>query len=317
MTRKTIPLLAAAGLLMLTGACASVPDKSDPQAYAEYKRNNDPLEPMNRAIFNTNMALDTAIIRPVTKTYIKVVPKAGRQGVTNFIDNLMHPFIAANDLLQGKPGKAGEAIGRFVINSTLGLGGLFDPAADLGIEKHDEDFGQTLAVWGVPSGPYVMLPILGPSNIRDSAGIVAEVFLDPVGIGIDQANVANVAGTDISALTIARRGVDALDFRATNDELFDELHESADGYAVARSAYRQLREFQISDGAVVQSEAEEDIFDELYEEDDYSQPDGAEAPEGSETESGADPVTADETSSPDKDKKEEEEEEDDGDQPPF
>lgn len=263
LTRTMIILLLAS----LAGACAHAPPKDDAAAYADYQRANDPLEPMNKAIFAFNMGMDKVLVRPVTKAYLKVVPRPARKGLSNFLANLMEPFTAANDILQGKPGAASRAMSRFVVNSTVGIGGLFDPATKhWGIKRHDEDLGQTFAVWGVPSGPYLMLPFFGPSNLRDTTGFVGEILYDPVGIAIDKANVANIGSTDISALTVARISADALDWRARNDELFDELHETEDAYTLARSAYRQNRRFDISDGKEVSTEEDEEMFEDFDEE---------------------------------------------------
>lgn len=245
----------------LLAACATVPTKGTLE-YDEYKQRNDPLEPMNKGVLSFNMALDKVIVRPITKTYLKVVPEPARKGMTNFLDNLLHPWYAVNALLQGKIDKFGTSLGRFVINSTIGIGGLGDPATKMKIERHKEDLGQTLAVWGIPSGPYLMLPFFGPSNFRDTVGFTGEFFFDPMGIAIDKANVANIGNSDISALSVARLSMDSLDWRARNDVLFDELHDSADPYSMARSAYRQLRNFEISDGKEVSTEEEEDMFGE-------------------------------------------------------
>lgn len=260
-------------LASLAGACAHAPPKSDTQAYEDYKTANDPLEPMNKAIFSFNMGMDKVLVRPVTKTYLKVIPKPARKGLSNFLANLMEPFTAANDILQGKPGAASRALSRFLVNSTVGIAGLFDPATKhWGIERHDEDLGQTFAVWGIPSGPYLMLPFFGPSNLRDTTGFVGEILYDPVGVGIDKANVANIGNSDISALTVARISLDALDWRARNDELFDELHETDDAYTLARSAYRQNRRFEITDGEEVSTQEEEDMFEDFDEEfEDYGE----------------------------------------------
>ena len=263
-------MIACIALAMLAAACASAPPKGTPE-YDEFRAQKDPLRPMNEAVLDFNMAADKVILRPVAKTYLKVVPKPARSGLSNFLSNLLEPWTAVNDILQGKPGAASRAMSRFLVNSTIGIGGLFDPASKYWkIEEHKEDFGQTLAVWGVPSGPYVMLPFFGPSSVRDSFGLGVEFFADPVGIAIDEANVANIGGTDISWLTVGRITAGGLDWRAQNDDLFEELYQSSDPYALARSAFWQLREFEITDGAVTTSEEEEQMFDELDDEfDDY------------------------------------------------
>ncbi len=276
-------------LAATASACATAPPRGTPE-YDEYKLHGDPLQPMNEAIFSANMAVDKILVRPVTKTYLKITPAPARKGLTNFLANLKEPWTFVNALLQGKPAMAGETFGRFVINSTVGIGGLWDRAAGWGIERHDEDFGQTMAVWGVPPGPYLMLPFFGPSNFRDATGFTAEFFLDPVSIGLDHANVANIGNTDISALSVARISLEALDFRATNDSLFDELHEAADPYTLARSAYRQNRAFEISDGEAKSTEEEEDLFGDNFDED-FDEEEGDEQDEGDEDREDTPPLT--------------------------
>ena len=142
---------------------------------------NDPLEPMNRAIFKFNQFADGIFIKPLAQMYGQLVPDMARRGVRNFLDNLRTPVTLANDILQGKAGRAAITIKRFAINSTVGIGGLLDMATRFGVEeRHREDFGQTLATWGSDEGIYRMLPLLGPSNPRDAIGLVADGFLDPV-----------------------------------------------------------------------------------------------------------------------------------------
>jgi phospholipid-binding lipoprotein MlaA len=246
------------GLLLL--ACATPPE-SDLAALAEYKRANDPLEPMNKVIFAVNTTFDKALLRPVAKTYNKVVPEAGRKGLSNFLKNLRAPYVMANEILQGKPKPASTMLLRFLVNSTLGIAGLFDPATKMGLSEYDEDLGQTFAVWGIGSGPYIVLPLFGPSNLRDTAGLVGEFYADPAGIAIDEADVWKNAFLGIDGLSYLRFGLDAFDFRARNDKLFDQIYQTSDPYALARSAYRQLREFEISDGELEETEEEEELFD--------------------------------------------------------
>ncbi len=144
---------------------------TDPEARAAYLEASDPLEPLNRAIFSFNLTLDKAILRPIATVYNAALPDPVRDGVRNFLNNLRTPIILANDVLRGEIGRAGDTVGRFLLNSTLGVGGLFDIASELGFDFHNEDFGQTLAVWGIGEGPYLMLPIFGPSNPRDAVGL--------------------------------------------------------------------------------------------------------------------------------------------------
>jgi phospholipid-binding lipoprotein MlaA len=135
----------------------------------------DPFEPMNRAVFSFNEAADDYVIKPIAEAYKFVLPEFARTGVTNFFSNINDVLIGANNLLQGKPAETANDIGRFLINSTIGVLGLFDVATDMGLDKNREDFGQTLGVWGVPDGPYVMLPFFGASNVRDTVGFVVDI----------------------------------------------------------------------------------------------------------------------------------------------
>ena len=167
---RSAPLILIAGM----AGCATT------QAPASSQEVADPIEPVNRAIFSFNMFVDTWLLEPVARGYRFVTPEPARRSVANFLANLRSPVIFANDALQGERERAGITLGRFMINTTLGVAGLFDPASALGYHRHDEDFGQTLGVWGVPSGPYLMLPLLGPSNGRDTAGRVGDYFINPL-----------------------------------------------------------------------------------------------------------------------------------------
>ncbi len=170
-----LPLAMALAL----GACATPPDPSDPDAVIDYEAANDPLEPTNRVIYQVNDAIDTVILRPVALAYRTLVPDIGRAGVRNVLDNLQSPVVLANDMLQGKPKRAGDTFMRLIINSTMGFGGVFDPATGMGYPSHASDFGMTLAVWGVGEGPYVYLPLFGPSNPRDAVGRGVDIAADP------------------------------------------------------------------------------------------------------------------------------------------
>jgi phospholipid-binding lipoprotein MlaA len=238
---KNLVLLLAG--LMLTG-CATVPSgKSDPR---------DPWEGFNRASFKFNDSLDRAILRPVTKGYVKVTPRVIRTGISNALSNLETVTTIINDGLQGKLGQMGRDSARFLMNTTLGLGGLFDPASAAGLENNDEDFGQTLGKWGVKSGPYLMLPILGPSTLRDTFARIPDQFTDPV----------NYLEDDSTRYAI--RAVDILDLRADLMSLDEQLARSYDRYAFVRNAYLQRREFKVMDGNVEDQslELEEEFKDE-------------------------------------------------------
>ena len=221
-------------------ACATPP--TDPVARAEFEQVNDPLEPMNRAIFDFNLAFDRFFLRPLAELYRAVLPQIVRDGIRNAADNLSLPLVFANDVLQGEFQRAGETVARLGVNSTLGIAGIFDVAARLGIEPHDEDLGQTLAVWGVGSGPYLMLPVFGPRPPRQLIGSIAENLADPFNWYI----------RDISHdyWPFVRDFVSGIDVRARNIETLDEIERtSIDFYATIRSLYRQHRDAQIRNGA--------------------------------------------------------------------
>ncbi len=200
---------------------------------------SDPFEPMNRAIFSFNLGVDKIILRPVAVTYRAVVPGPARRSATNFLDNLESPVIFLNDILQAKPGRAGTTLARFGVNTLIGFFGFFDPAEDMGLERHEEDFGQTLGAWGVGSGPYLMLPFLGPLPPRDTVGFATDIFTDPMTYILWNHRTANVA----------LYGVDIVDQRHQVIDEFDELEKSSvDYYAAIRSLYTQRRNDLIRDG---------------------------------------------------------------------
>ena len=247
-------------------SCASMPPDSDPDAQAEYKRLNDPLEPTNRVIHGMNQRVDRVLIEPIAVTYGFIVPKPLRKIVTNVLRNAAEPLTFVNNVLQGKPERAGNTLTRFLTNSTLGAGGSIDVATDMGLERHVEDSGQTLAVWGVGEGPYLVLPFLGPSTLRDGIGRIGEVYADPAALAIDRANV--------KGLSIARMGLTAIDARHRNLDTLRELEESSiDLYATMRSAYRQNRRSEVRDGGPLEEEEDFDIFDDFDDLEEESAPD--------------------------------------------
>lgn len=228
-----------AGLALTFQGCATPP--TDPDALAAYNEANDPLEPMNRKIFAFNKAADKYLIKPLAQGYVAVVPADGRKSVRNVLNNMRSPVVLANDIMQGEIQRAGTTIGRAVFNSTIGIGGLFDVAAGIGLPYHDEDFGQTLAVWGVGEGPYLVLPIFGPSNPRDTVGMVVDGFIDPLNWYLDN--------TGRGYLTYVRAAIDGIDKRASVLDALDEIERtSLDFYATIRSLYRQRRIDEINNG---------------------------------------------------------------------
>ncbi|WP_417449753.1 VacJ family lipoprotein [Kordiimonas sp.] len=244
-------VLAAAALLMTAG-CASTHPGTATAAH-------DPLEPMNRAIFEFNRVTDRVILKPASSVYIAVVPEVPRQGVSNVMRNLREPWVFLNDLLQFKFDRAGATLGRFLLNSTVGIAGLFKVSDDVGIPYHHEDFGQTLATWGIGDGPYLVLPFLGPSNGRDAIGFVANVYGDPVTLTLDEIDDSK----KFFDLSLTRTAIEAFDARVRLHKTLDELYKEDDPYVIARSVYWQTRRNAIYDGNPPQPE--EDLFDMLEE----------------------------------------------------
>ena len=203
----------------------------------------DPFQNLNEKTHNLNQSLDESIATPIAKIYRKVTPDFVEVGVTNFTDNIEDVNIALNNLLQGKIKDGFSDIFRFTINSTIGVLGFFDVASSMGLQKHSEDFGQTLAVWGVSDGPYVVLPVLGPSNLRDTLARIPEAFMTPL-LLIDH----DRTGYELTA-------IDLLDKRARFLGL--ESIVIGDEYLFYRDAYFQSREFDIKDGLI------EDDFDDF------------------------------------------------------
>lgn len=199
---------------------------TQPQAY-------DPWEKMNRRVHRFNDAVDRGVAKPLAKAYIAVVPRPVRLGVGNFFNNLGQPVSAVNALLQGKPKQAGQALGRFLLNSTLGIGGVFDPATSAKLPNKSEDFGQTLGVWGWKRSRYVELPLFGPRTIRDALGMAGDSPLSPIrGIEADKARVF-------------LQGLQLVDVR-TQLMAVDKMREGAtDDYALVRDAWMQRRQYQI------------------------------------------------------------------------
>lgn len=199
----------------------------------------DPFESINRAVFTFNENADEYVVKPAAEAYKFVLPEFIRTGVTNFFSNIGDVFVAANNLLQGKPVNAANDIGRFLVNSTIGILGFFDVATDAGLEKNQEDFGQTLGVWGLSDGPYVVLPFFGPSSVRDTAGFVVDVKTNFI-LNSNHLNDDQKIGT-----TVLR----VINYRANLLEASQLLEDAAfDKYSFLRDSYLQRRRNQVYDG---------------------------------------------------------------------
>ncbi len=237
--RRLFLVLALLSLPSLLAACADVP--KSPEVQAEALEVNDPLEPMNRAIFNVNDFLDRLLIRPVTELYRFFVPNFLRERVANVLSNLGEPVTFANNLLQGEMSRAGVTFGRFAVNTVAGAGGTFEVANSVGWTKQDGDFGQTLHSWGVGSGPYLVLPLFGPSNIRDALGLGADMALSP------WQYFAAAHGKYIhDTYVLSSFTAEGLTRREQSLEGYDALRTGAlDFYAQMRSVYRQYRDKQL------------------------------------------------------------------------
>lgn len=219
--------------LVLAG-CAAMPPS--PEALAA----NDPYEQTNRQTLILNGKIDHYFVVPTVAVYFLLVPEGGRRGVHNLLGNLSLPTIFVNDLLQGELTRGGKTAARFLINSSLGLGGFFDPAQKMGIPGHGEDFGQTLAVWGMGEGPYLILPFLGPSNPRDTAGLVVDTLIDPTNYIHFKQHLWWSAGREYFTV---------LDLRAETYQTIQGIQRSSvDYYGSLRSLYRQLRDTEIRNG---------------------------------------------------------------------
>ncbi|MDP9012592.1 MAG: VacJ family lipoprotein [Pseudomonadota bacterium] len=214
-------------------ACVTLPPNSTPVP-------QDPWESWNRGVYKFNDVLDRAVAKPVAQTYVKVVPEPIRTGVTNFFANLETPTVMVNDALQGKFLAAATDLGRFILNSTVGLAGFLDPASSAGLAHNDEDFGQTLGKWGVPPGPFVELPVLGPSDLRDAPARAVDSYTNP------RQYIKN---------TWVKYGLylpDLTDRRARLLSLDETLQHTYDPYAFVRDAYLQRRAYLVSDGQVTE-----------------------------------------------------------------
>jgi phospholipid-binding lipoprotein MlaA len=240
----------AIATLVLTG-CTTQTLKPDPR---------DPLEKINRTIFTANDKLDRAFAKPVATAYHKVTPQIVQTGVSNFWSNATYPKTIINQFLQGKPLAGLHDLERFLLNTIAGIGGILDPATAAGLDRNDEDFGQTLGKWGLPHGPYVIIPILGPTSVRDGAGRITDRFADPVHYVDDWRWQWGLDGFRL------------LDRRARLLLASEALNEIHDPYAFIRSAYFQQRNYAVHDGNVIDTPADEGI--------DWDEEDPNEVPEG-------------------------------------
>jgi phospholipid-binding lipoprotein MlaA len=236
------------GVLVLTtsiivSGCSSVPK--------EYRDPRDPWQAYNRAMYRFNTDFDNAFVKPAAQGYRYITPEPVDQGVTNFFDNIADVTSVVNNALQFKLSRAGTDVGRVAVNSTVGIAGLFDVASNLGLPSYKEDFGQTLGYWGFGPGPYFVMPVLGPSSLRDAVGFAGDVAVDPF-FSIRK----NEVYWGFIALRIVDRRADLLDA----GELMEEA--AIDPYAFVRDAYLQRRESLVHDGNPPQSDDEEFFWDE-------------------------------------------------------
>lgn len=230
MSKRLAPCLLLA--VLSASACATRPPASDKDATTEFDQTNDPLEPTNRFFYDVNDKIDRYSIKPLSEGYVYVVPVPVRTGVHNWLANLASPVLFADDVSQANPRRAGDTFMRFVINSSVGGLGVFDVATGWGYPSHGTNFGVTLALWGVPSGPYLYLPVLGPSSPRAAAGFGAEIAFDPF--------TYVPRGYGLLTLNWARTALNGLDLRSRYANDLDHVKAGAlDPYATFRSLYRQ------------------------------------------------------------------------------
>ena len=220
-------LLAATIVLLAAAGCAST-DAA--------KTNGDPYENLNRKFYSFNDTLDKNFVEPVAKKYAQYTPNPVRNSITNFFDNTGYLNTIANDLFQGKMVQSAQDSGRFLVNSTIGIGGLFDPATSMGLKQHNEDLGQTFGKWGAKEGAYLMLPLMGPSSLRDAGSPVMSMFLNPLTYF---ASVVTIPAGVVSAVNTRANLLDATRIR-------DQA--ALDPYTFVREAWRQQREYDIYDG---------------------------------------------------------------------
>jgi len=214
----------------MLGGCAN-------QGATQAEPNPDPLEAINRPIYKFNEGFDRFLLRPIATGYKNITPSPARTGIANFYANFSYPVVIFNDFLQAKFVQGFSDIGRFIVNSTVGVLGFFDPATAAGLRVHREDFGQTMARWGIPSGPYFVVPLIGPSTIRDGAGTLVDLFwLNPV---------LNIDNHRARAWIF---GMGVIQLRASLLVASEQIDEAFDPYLFVREAYLQHRQYLIYDG---------------------------------------------------------------------
>lgn len=247
MMNKVGVLVLVSGLLL--AGCAS--QQTTAERAQQYEDPKDPLESFNRTMWDFNYdILDEYILRPTAVAYVDYMPQIARTGLLNMADNLEEPSNGLNNLLQGKLDGTFISLGRFLLNSTVGLLGLIDVASEIGLNREEEEFGEVLGTWGLNTGPYLMVPALGPSDPRSLVGDVVDASYTP----IDGLNFY---------LGFLRVGIQALESRAALIQQEQQLNSSADPYAFVKSAYFQNLEFKVTDGKVEKSEEEEALEDDI------------------------------------------------------
>ena len=229
--RAALAVTLLAGLATLAG-CAKRPPASDPQAVADFEATNDPLEPTNRFFYGVFTTVDAYTLKPVAEAYVYVVPRPVRTGLHHMLGNIAEPVTFLNSILEAKSRRAGDSLVRFAVNSTAGVGGIFDVAAGLGYPEPTASGALTLAYWGLPSGPYLFLPLLGPGTFRSFTGYAVDIGLSPY--------TYVPRGYGLLTFNDAVYGLGIVDARALVLHDFDELQKtSLDAYATIRSAYTQ------------------------------------------------------------------------------
>jgi phospholipid-binding lipoprotein MlaA len=230
-------------------ACATSPGSTEEKPV---RSESDPWEPMNRIIYRGNRAFDSVTFKPIAKGYTKLLPTTVRRSITNFSVNLLVPRSAVNNFLQGKVKRGFDDIARFLFNTTIGIGGLFDVASAAGLEQYNENFSQTMAVWGVPEGPYLVLPFLGPQSLLDAVMLPADIRFDPL-FHYDNSSVRD-------KLYLLR----VIDLRARLLPAEKFMQESKDPYITLRESYSQVRMNKIYDGNPPE---DEEMLDDFFDED--------------------------------------------------